>query len=851
MRRLPQHGELVSVRRLFRSGTGGLLALLPALASAAGPDAIDNILVTRTGDRASIQVLTSCRVRYESHAPGGTGIELRITVRPAEDCGLMPNPVGRTYRPAGRELGRIEDVSIDFAEDGSWFLTLRFSEAVNFDVRPHAAGWLDIEVETGPNGTPPVAQRPPPLPSAGTTTDRPRTDTTRPAAGRAARVTGRFGSSAPNDETFVVQLGVFADARKARAALAAAEIPGFAYTTSFELNDTTWHALQVGFFDTEHAAERSLDELVAVFPDAWVRLVDPAERRTAEQNGALVARPGGAVAIAPRADATADEAALKALLRDASQAIIDRRYDEAVSAYSRVLEVPSHPFRAEAREYIGIALERSGETARAVAEYEAWLDEFPDQDGADRVALRLRGLSDAGITPEALAVPPAAPAAAGWEWYGGVSQYYWRNEEQMVNEGNHIVSSSGILNLADVTVSRSGRRFDLQARLNGAYQVDLIDYDDQDNLAWVTNAYLDVTDRDFDVRGRVGRQSRRQDGVLGRFDGLSADYELAPGIGLGASAGMPVDSPRYLPGSHRSFLAASARFDDLWNALALNVYAQRQLVDGISDREALGAEARYRFRDVLLLGTLDYDLSFGALNLALLNAQWRLPAGWTVNVRAETGLTPFVTTRNALAGQGASSVDQLLGSYTEGQVRTLARDRTGSSDRLAVSVAIPLSDRFDLGLDAATGRFGGTEASGTVAAIPASGAQTYLAATLVATSLFASDDLHTLGVRFDSSYTRDRLTLLADSRVRLGDRLRLRPSVRISQLDYREPDGREFVIEPSLRLMYRWNRVLFDAETGIRYAERENLALGWDPYSTDGVEQLSGFYLNLGYQMEF
>lgn len=844
----------MNVRRSgILSGLCGAIAalVLPTPAAAAEFDPVGNIIITRTQDLASVRIATTCRVRYESHAPSGSGIELRIVVRPGEDCALPPNAVGRTYRPVGRELGRIDDVSVDFETDDAWFVTLRFSEAVHFDVQPHPAGWLQIEITTVDNGSPAIAQRPPPLPSADGETRESRSGAGAPAAGRAGRVTARFGASIPADEAYVIQLGVFADVRKASAALSRADIGGFAYTTSFALNEREWHALQVGFFASEEAAESALASFAGLFPDAWVRLVDEAERSRAEQDGALHASAAVSTAIATRPGATADEQALEALLRDASGAIVERRYDDAVEAYTQVLQVPQHPYRAEAREYVGVALERMGETAQAIAEYEAWLDEFGATDGAARVAARLEGLAEPE-NPVALAGTPApAPRSTGWTWYGGVSQYYWRNEEQLVNDGNHIVSSSGVLSLADATLSRPGERFDLLARVNGAYQVDLIEYDGNDNTGWVTNAYLDIADRELGWRGRVGRQARRQDGVFDRFDGIALDYALRQGISLGVSAGLPVDSPRYMSGSHRSFVAASARLDELREDLALNLYAQRQVVDGIADREAVGAEAQYLLGDIALVGVFDYDLSYGAVNLALLNAQWLLPTGWTMNLRAETGMQPFLTTRNALAGQGVSSIEALLESYSEGQVRTLARDRTGTSSRLSVSFAIPLSDRFDLSIDASSGRFGGTDGSGGVPAIPSSDSEIYLGATLLATALFSSDDLNTFGLRYDSSLTRDRLTVLVDSRVRLGERLRLRPAIRVSQLDYREPNGRELAIEPSLRLLYRWKQILIDAEAGLRYAERENLARAWDPFSPDGQEQLSGLYINLGYQMEF
>jgi tetratricopeptide (TPR) repeat protein len=678
MRCLPHDGGLVNVRRatLPCAFCATLAALSLARTSAAAEfDVVENIIITRTQDTASVRILTACRVQYESHAPSGSGIELRIAVRPDEDCALPPNAVSRTYRPVGRELGRIDEVAVDFEAGDTWFVTLHFTEAVHFDVQPHPAGWLQVAIETSAGGIAAVAQRPPPLPSAADETRGVRPGAGVPAAGRAGRVTARFGASVPADEAYVMQLGVFADVGKAVAALGRTEVSGFAYTTSFDVNGREWHALQVGFFATEAAAGAALQPLTRLFPDAWVRLVEPAERADAEQDGALDASTGAAIAIAAQEGRTADESALEALLEDASGAIVERRYDDAVDAYTQVLQVPAHPYRAEAREYVAVALERQGETAKAIAEYEAWLDEFGHTEGAARVAARLAGLAEPERSPARASATSFAPQAKGWTWYGGVSQYYWRNEEQLVNDGNHIVSSSGVLSLADVTVTSPGERFDLLARMNGAYQVDLIEYDGQDNTGWVTNAYLDLTDRELGWRGRVGRQARRQEGVLGRFDGVSVDYALRPGIGLGISAGLPVDSPRYRSGSHRSYVAASARLDELRPDFALNVYAQRQVVDGISDREAIGAEAQYLLGDVALVGVLDYDLSYGALNLALLNAQWRLPTGWTMNVRAETGMQPFLTTRNALAGQGVSSVEALLDSYTEGQVRTLARDR--------------------------------------------------------------------------------------------------------------------------------------------------------------------------------
>ena len=828
------------------------LALLACCAGspARAADPLGNIVVSRQEDRASVRILTACRTTYESHAPADAGVELRVTVRPDADCASQVPGGTRTYLPAGRELGGIEDVQVDTAPDGTWHLTLRFANPVRYAVRPHPAGWLEIEIDVSESATPVAASRPPPIPEPAVATRSGSTPTAGRQAGRVGQATPLFGSGVPVEETYVVQLGVFSAPEQAQAALAAADLSGFAYTTPIRLGERDWYGLQVGFFESEEDAGSVLERLALVFPDAWVRLIEPDERASAERDGALDAG-DDALAVNPRPGTQASEGELEALMAAGQAAIVERRYDDAIDAYTGVLEVPAHPYRAAAREHIGVALERSGRTDQAVAEYRAWLGEFAGDAGEVRVEERLRGLTEAVAAPARSPATGPSKSEAGWSVFGGVSQYYWRNQEQMVNDGNYLVSSSGILSLADVTASRAGTRFDLLARVNGAYQVDLIEYDGNDNTGWISNAYLDASDRQTGLRGRIGRQSRYQDGVIGRFDGAALDYELTPAIGLGFSAGMPIDSPRYRTGAHRAQVAASARFQDLWHGADLNLFAQAQTVDGIADREALGGEVRARVRDVSLYGIVDYDLSYGTLNLALVNAQWLTAAGWTLNLRAETGVAPFVTTRNALAGQGVAAIEYLLQAYTEDEVRQLAEDRTGSAQRVAFALALPLTERLELSFDAAVRRFGGTVESGGVAAIPASGSETYVAATLVSTALFASDDLNTLSLRYDASYTRDKLSLLIDSRLRLGSRLRLRPSLLISQLDYHSPTGSEFVLEPAVRLLYRWNRILIDAEAGIRHAERENPARAWDPFSPDGQEQLTGVYLNLGYQMEF
>ena len=360
-----------------------------------------------------------------------------------------------------------------------------------------------------------------------------------------------------------------------------------------------------------------------------------------------------------------------------------------------------------------------------MAEYQAYLAEFAGSANAQRVDGRLVALQTA-VPRTAPQESAAVRSSGGWDIYGGVSQYYWRNQQQLVHDGNPIVSSSGLLNLADLTAIRRGERFDVLMRANGAFQLNFVEYDDLGNTGWLSAGYIDVTDKQLNLQGRLGRQTRRSDGVLGRFDGAAISYRWKPDLSFSVSAGLPIESPRYISESHRAFYAAGIHFDNLWDKLDFSAYTHQQTVDGIYDRQAVGSELRYYNGPLNIVGLVDYDASYGVLNSALMNASWLLDNEWRVYGMFDIGARPFLTTRNALIGQDATSIEELLETYTEGQVRTLARDRTAQSYTASVGLSVPFWERFKLSVDVTTRQSDGTVESGGVAALPATGSQMFL-----------------------------------------------------------------------------------------------------------------------------
>lgn len=839
-----------------------LLAAWPSVAPAAANVALDNILLSKTNGVSTVQIWPACRMRYVDHTPFDAGLEVRIRVTLGADCDeFVGEFANERYAPASLHLANVEDVVFERFNPRDVFITLRFEEAQKFEVRQTSLGWIEVYVDTRidpatlpqvkapaiatPDRKPAVSSLPSARPPRATPAPSPRPPRREPPAPVPVSKTGEF----------VVQLGVFDDPEHAIRALQGASIPHLAYTTSLDVNGRVWHGLQLGFFASEATAQAVVDSLATRFPDAWVRFVDPDEARLAVAAGDI--RDGdqhvAAVAITPGSALQPGE--LTEMMANGRNALLERRYGDAIRVYTRVLQAGEHSHRAEAREMLGIAFERSGRTDNAIAEYYAFAAEFPDAIGAGRVADRLVALETALQSPSiATERAPVRTTAAidGWQIHGGVSQYYWRNQEQRVHDGNYLVSSSGVLALADVVASRRGERFDVLARINGSYQFNLVEFDDTGDIGWVSDAYLDVRDNELGLDGRIGRQTRRQDGVLGRFDGVGLAYRLLPDLSLSVSAGIPVDSPRYIGDTDRQFYAGSATVEGLWrDRLTASLFTHQQTVDGIPDRQAVGGELHLSGTDVSVFTLIDFDVSYNVLNSALVNAIWHLDNGWSVSGRVDVGAEPYLTTRNALAGQSVSTVEQLLTTYSEGQVRRLARDRTTQSTVVSIGLSAPLGERLDLSLDASLRQADASVASGGVAARPDTGNELFFNATLAATSLLRDNDLLLISVRHDSLRTRDTSRLMFDSRIPLFRSLRINPRLAVTHHARHDADTTQTVVEPAIRILYRRGNILLDLEAGGRWSNRELPPTEFDPFTPDGTEELLGGFVNLGYRWEF
>ncbi|MEM7612835.1 MAG: SPOR domain-containing protein [Pseudomonadota bacterium] len=817
---------------------------------------LENVLVRKTDGVTTVQLRPNCRMRYIDHQPAGTGSELRLQVSTTSACSGGGNAaVNETFIQDGLRLANVTAIDIQSWRTGELYITLRFSEPSSFVVRQRAVGWIEIDVDTRVDPSTLAATRPPPLdtvdPAEPESNEASRLATLRARQQRLEDLRRTLVETS-DEGNFVVQLGVFSDPGPVLSRLLSLKVADSAFSREIRINDDLWHGLHLGFFATETTAQNALMQLSGDFPDAFIRRIRSGDTEAAQSAALIAADTDLPVAVVASREAVTDADLLASLYENGRQAVLNRQHALAIAPLTELLEYPDHAWRADGRELLAVAFERNGQTDRAMAEYNALLLEVTDPIAMARIRARLDGLEARTLSETTERVSTRSVGLDAWTFDGGVSHYYWRNQEQLVEDGNYLVSSSGVVGLLNASARRNGERWSLLMRVNGSYQNNLVEFDERGDVGWVSAAFVEASDNVLGLRARLGRQNNRGFGVLDRFDGATVDWKFLPGFSAGLSLGLPVDSPRFIGDSSRQFIAARVAAEELLDSTtSVSLFAHQQTANGLLDRQAIGGEVLYRDGDYSVFGLLDYDASYAVLNTALVNLNWRFRNGWTLTSRLQAGARPYLTTRNALAGQAAVSLEQLGDSYTEGQIRRLARDRTAENRSFAMGLSIPLGDRMDLSADITINNTDATVASGGVAQIPATGTELFAIASLVTTNVLGAIDLFRVSTQYQQSDWRTSTHMILDGRFAIGRRLRLTTGLRVESHERTVSGEEQRVLAPSIRLQYRVSRTLFDLEIGGRWSDRDLPPFELNPFVDDGSELTYGGYINAGYRLEF
>ncbi len=788
-----------------------LLSLAPLAALAQSSDRLIDTFDASDGERnVNIYVQFRCSILYTSHAPLDFGPSVTVRLRPGVDCGAGSR---MTERPLLTGLSTlVKSARLEEIAPGNYELQVTWTNNQHFVLAPatNARGIRIrlLDVFPGPRGRITVNEN---------------ADATSGYAINLQSETARFSD---------------ADLE------AASKTMGMPVRIStVELEGRVWYRLRVGPISARRDAERLLASAQVKYPRAWLAIDDEAPVQ------------GDAVAVPPEVGpATVVDAPLpakeRAELMDAARVATSRKdYAKAVELLTKLTRQPEFPQRARAQEMLGLVRERSGQLAHAKAEYTEYLRRYPQGEAASRIRQRLRLLASAGRTGRNGTLSGSdGDLDKAWRIDGGLTQFYrWeRAELTTLGETTNQQSQNGVYTDGDLLARHRGDTYDIIARFSGGYAKDLLTNGPGDQVR-VSSAYVEINQRERGLDFRAGRQSRSSGGLLGTFDGLFGSYQWRPHVNVSAAAGFPVESTRESLGTERQFLGLAAEFgpyNDKWD---YSVFAVSQRNGGEVDRLAVGLEGRYFVPGRTLVGMVDYDIHYQALNSVILLGNLQLPAHWTLSANLDHRRAPVLTTRNALIGQPVATLRELLGLFSPSEIEQLAQDRTPQSDLLSLSLGKPLGERFELSFDAFAYRTGASPASGGVAALPEQPFDKTLQVQLSGNSLLRSSDMWVVSLRYQNSPTQTIESLGLGARLPIFGDWRIGPRVRIDRRTGAGTGGTldvlsETLVLPTLRIDYQRGNSWFELEGGAEIGQRTLPA---------DEEKTKRYYFGIGYRFGF
>ncbi len=197
----------------------------------------------------------------------------------------------------------------------------------------------------------------------------------------------------------------------------------------------------------------------------------------------------------------------------------------------------------------------------------------------------------------------------------------------------------------------------------------------------------------------------------------------------------------------------------------------------------------------------------------------------------------------------------MLETYTEGQVRRLARNRTAQVRFGSAGLSAELSQRWHLTADISYSEYGSTVASGGVDGFPATGPQYVYSGQFLGSSLFKAGDSIAFGYRHMQSRDNNANTAILDMRLPIGDGLRINPRLALTRHDRRQDATgitQQWIANPGLRVFYSWRRTYrIEFEVGGYWSDDELPPVVPAPPTPVAAIERSAYYLRLGYWMDF
>lgn len=529
---------------------------------------------------------------------------------------------------------------------------------------------------------------------------------------------------------------------------------------------------------------------------------------------------------------------------DARSALTDKNYPLAISLLSKILKQGNNQQKAFALEFLGVARERNYQLAFAKQYYQRFLKEYPDSPAAPRVKQRLSALIGIQEINQKKSLKKGKRLTNQNRniTRGSIATDYRQSE--LVNDLGERRQTLSLLGV-DLDV-RGDYQLDsstLQFRFSGGHYEDLTDDGDasNDRLRYA-NVSWKSEDQTYSVD--FGRQRSRGRGIFGRYDGLLVGYGINDAQKINLVVGAPVASSKVLSlDPERSFVGLSYDWEELFENIDVSFFALNQTIDSLTDRQAIGGEVRYFNQGTSVFSLIDYDTFYSELNAFLLSASHttakKTRYHWSFNQRK----SPYISTRNALIGQPADSLEELQALLiTDEEILDLAADRTLESQTSTLQISQPLNKTYDISGSLTWLTISGAPASGGVAEITEPGNQLYFNLYLRGSRLYSAADSNQLGLRISQLSSSDVWSIYITSQYRWAKSWSLSAKLRYDDRENHSGGGQQN-ISPSFRLQYQDKRQYIYADLGaILYT---NQVEGLSEISTDI------YYTYIGYRYFF
>lgn len=539
-----------------------------------------------------------------------------------------------------------------------------------------------------------------------------------------------------------------------------------------------------------------------------------------------------------------EEKSVDQMMAKARQAITFGNNKGAIEILRKIISIPDHQHTQEANEMLGLALERDGQVPRAMFEYKKYLKRFPEGEGATRVQQRLAALREERIKPKRRLrrTKKEEVKRSNIVTFGRLTQAYSeyyvdRELEGLAEELEQELQQRLLSTHFSVKSRYRGDKRTVFGVFNASHTYDFLAgtegrEDDDASDGDVRRAYVELDDQQFNVVGKVGRQSSRNGGVFGTFDGLEAGYRVTPHWLVSAMAGKPVirtytDVDLY----EKSFYGIKADVTTQNKELSSNMFFVHQDVDGILDRQAVGGDIRYAKKGLSIFGLVDYDVAYGDLSLFNLRVGWNYTKSNKLNFSYNR--RHLLMTSRALEGMSVTTIEDLLDYIPEDEIRDIAEERTRVDETLTIGNSYQINQDQQLNADVTVLKSSGSEggidpvelANGdpdpTIYPVEATDNQFIYSLQWISSNTFIERDLYVVGLRRSQFERYIENSVYINARIPFSNEWR--PGFRLSySVRDSETFGKRTTVSPLVKVNYRLNKAWsFDADLGVDIVKNE------------------------------